>query len=213
MKNVCTRGVSVLVLLAVVYALPAAAQTNTNAVLRLPVTGSFHGGGDFTGTVSINRFEVRDAHVVAIGFVSGVLSRGNKTLGTAVTGEVAWPVAVKTGGIDLAQDRGFNRPPETLIAFMRPSSPRLMLAQSTPPCPVLDVSIGAITVNLLGAQVALPPLSLSLSGQTGPLGELICSASDLLGNVAGVVNLLNSILGLVTGLLGGLTGGLGGVVP
>jgi hypothetical protein len=213
MKNVCTRGVPFLVLLAVVYALPATAQTNPKAVLSLPVTGSFHGGGDFTGTISINRFEVRDAHVMAIGFVSGVLTRGNRTLGTAVTGEVAWPVAVKTGGIDLAQGRELTRPPATLIAFMRPSSPRLMLAQSTPPCPVLDVALGAINVNLLGAQVALPPISLSLSGQTGPLGDLICSASDLLGNVAGVVNLLNSILGLVTGLLGGLTGGLGGVVP
>ena len=46
-----------------------------------------------------------------------------------------------------------------------------------------------------------------------PLGDLVCAASDLLGNVAAIVNLLNSILGLVTGLLGGLTGGIGGIIP
>ena len=212
MKKVCARGVPAVLLLAVLHAPPAAAQTSANAVLRLPVVGSFRGGGDFTGTISINRFEVRDAQVTAIGFVSGVLTRGNHTVGTAVTGEVAWPVSIKSGGIDLARSQQLRRPAPTLVAFTRAYSPPLMLAQSTPPCPVLDVSLGALTVNLLGAQVALSPVSLSLSGQPGPLGELVCAASDLLGNVAGIVNLLNSILGLLTGLLGGLTDGLGGVV-
>jgi len=41
----------------------------------------------------------------------------------------------------------------------------------------------------------------------------VCSVSDLLGNVAAIVDLLNSILGLVTGLLGGLLGGIGGIIP
>jgi hypothetical protein len=71
-----------------------------------------------------------------------------------------------------------------------------------------------VNVDLLGFQVALSAVTLNLSGTQGtPLGDLVCAASDLLGNVAGLVNLLNSILGLLTGLLGGLTGGLGGLVP
>jgi len=56
-------------------------------------------------------------------------------------------------------------------------------------------------------------MTFDLSGQSGTaLGDLVCAASALLGNVAGLVNLLNSLLGVVTGLLGGLTSGLGGVV-
>ena len=63
--------------------------------------------------------------------------------------------------------------------------------------------------------MTLSPVTLDLSGIVGtPLGDLVCEASELLGNVAGIVNLLNNILGLLLGLLGGLTGGLGGgVVP
>ena len=80
-------------------------------------------------------------------------------------------------------------------------------------CPVLNVALGPHTVDLLGFQVALSAVTLDLTGVVGtPLGDLVCAASDLLGNVAGLVNLLNSILGLVTGLLGGLTGGLGGAI-
>jgi hypothetical protein len=79
---------------------------------------------------------------------------------------------------------------------------------------VLNIALGPITVDLLGAQVTLNPVSLDLAGVVGtPLGDLVCEASDLLGNVAGIVNLLNSILGLVTGLLGGLLGGIGGIIP
>jgi len=79
-------------------------------------------------------------------------------------------------------------------------------------CSVLSVSLAPIDVNLLGTDVALGAVNLDLTGQSGPLGDLVCAASDLLGNVAGLVNLLNSVLGLLTGLLGGLTGGLGGVI-
>jgi hypothetical protein len=212
MKSCCA---SVFFLLSLALVVPASGQTNAHPVLTVPATGTFHGGGNFSGTISINRFEQRDTKVVAIGFVSGVLTRANQSLGTAVAGEIAWPVAIKSGGMIVARGPQRAKAVATLAAF-RPepaATPRFILAQSTPPCPVLDVALGPVTVNLLGAQVALGAVSFDLSGQTGPLGDLVCAASDLLGNVAGVVNLLNSVLGLVTGLVGGLTGGLGGVVP
>ena len=60
-------------------------------------------------------------------------------------------------------------------------------------------------MNLLGLDVALNPVGLSITGRSGtPLGDLVCAVSNLLGNVAGLVNLLNSLLGSLTGLLGGL---------
>ena len=97
-----------------------------------------------------------------------------------------------------------------------PGEPRdaTLLRVQAENCPVLNIALGPITVDLLGAQVALSAVTLDLAGVVGtPLGDLVCAVSDLLGNVAAVVNLLNSILGLVTGLLGGLTGGIGGIIP
>jgi hypothetical protein len=66
-------------------------------------------------------------------------------------------------------------------------------------CQVLNVTLGPNTIDLLGFHVALSGVTLDLTGVAGtPLGDLVCAASDLLGNVAGLVNLLNSVLGLVT---------------
>lgn len=210
------RSVSGLVLLlSVACALPAAAQPgNAQEVLTLPATGAFHGGGDFRGTISINRFEQRGNQLMAIGFVSGVLTRGHRKVGTAVAGEVAWPVAIRSGGVVVAAGRQSGTAKPSLIAFSAArSAERYLLAQAAS-CPVLDVALGPITVDLLGFQVTLGPVALNIGGEAGtPLGDLVCAASDLLGNVAAVVNLLNSLLGLVTGLLGGLLGGLGGAVP
>lgn len=190
--------------------LPSAAQS-PHPVMTLPASGSFHGGGTFQGTVSINRFEQRNGRAVAIGFVSGVLTRANRTVGTAVVGEIAWPVAAKSGGIAVANGPAPGEATPALITF-NPEGRYLRVQAAS--CPVLDVALGPINVDLLGFQVALGGIALNIAGESGtPLGDLVCAASDLLGNVAGIVNLLNSLLGLVTGLLGGLTGGLGGAVP
>ena len=204
-----------LLLLTLVYGTPAWAQANARAVLTVPAAGTFQGGGEFTGTISINRFELdrTGTKVVAVGFVSGVLTRANRALGTAVAGEVPWPVAVRYGGIVVARGPRSEQAIPTLASMRERASARFMLAQAST-CQVLDVALGPISVNLLGANVALGAVSLSLNGTSGtPLGDLICSASDFLSTVAGVVNLLNGVLGLVTGLLGGLTGGLGGALP
>jgi hypothetical protein len=65
-------------------------------------------------------------------------------------------------------------------------------------------------VNLLGIDVSLSPVAFDLNGVVGtPLGDLVCEVSGLLGNVAGLVGLVNKSLGLLTGLLGGLLPGLG----
>lgn len=183
MKSSLSRTLCLVVVLFLANAVHAVAA---NSAVKLPVTGTFAAGGQFSGSLVINRFEQRGNDIVAIGFVSGTLSRGSKALGTALAGEVAWPVSLST----------------TSSALHSASNLR---AEATP-CSVLSISLGAMDVNLMGFDVALGPTTLNLSGQTGPLGDLVCSIEDLLGNVAGVVNLLNNLLGLLTGLLGGLTG-------
>jgi hypothetical protein len=202
---------------AMAASVPAAAQqAPTQSALTLPATGTFARGGEFRGTISINRFERRGNDIVAIGLVAGVLSRGSTALGTAVAGEVAWPVRVSAGGaVGISSPAPAPRRGQVIRAAW--SSGTLPTATLLPvqaaSCPVLNIALGPVTVDLLGAQVALGAVTLDLTGVTGTaLGDLVCAVSDLLGNVAGLVNLLNSILGLVTGLLGGLTGGLGGAI-
>lgn len=77
----------------------------------------------------------------------------------------------------------------------------IVLAQET--CNVLNLSIGAIDIDVLGLVVHTDPIALEISGDTaGPLGAAICLVLNAVGSIIG---LLNTILGL----LGGLTGGLG----
>jgi hypothetical protein len=222
MKTFARAAIGLLLLTAATGAAPAAAPAaapppKPRAVLTLPATGTFAAGGEFNGTISINRFERRGNAIVAIGFVAGVLSRGSVTLGTTVAGELAIPVHVSSGGISIARDRVPAAAPahgKLLRVALSPdmSSSAVFRPVQAETCPVLNIALGPLTVDLLGVQVALSPVTLDLTGVVGtPLGDLVCSASDLLGQVAAVVNLLNSVLGLVTGLLGGLLGGLGGL--
>ena len=65
-----------------------------------------------------------------------------------------------------------------------------------------------LTLNLASAlPVITQPITIDLSGQSGGtdvLGQLICTALETVGNVIGLVDVLNQILGLVGGLVGGL---------
>src|SRR2546423_3829528 len=74
-------------------ALPTAAQQTAQSAVTLQVTGSFPNNGSFAGTLTINRFEDRGSQIVAIGFVQGTLSRANRVIGTALAGQIAWPVS------------------------------------------------------------------------------------------------------------------------
>lgn len=206
MKTVFRAVAGCALVLSMADARPAAAQSgDTQPAVTLQSTGTFARGGEFTGTVTINRFEVRDNRIVAVGLVQGVLRRGGRTVGSALAGEVVWPVAVSAGGVFAASGRAPAAPQISRVAV---STGRLVPVQAGA-CPVLEVGLGPVDVNLLGAQVSLGAIALTLEGETGtPLGDLVCAVSDLLGNVAGLVNLLNNVLGLLTGLLGGLTGGL-----
>jgi hypothetical protein len=211
------RRVAVLAaVLSIAAEVPAGAQgASPSAAVTLPASGTFARGGEFTGTITVNRFEARDNRIVAVGLVTGVLNRGGRTLGTAVVGEVTWPVAVKAGGQLLAGGPASGPRTPMPVAWAPDARSRSgVLRVQAEVCQVVDIALGPVNIDVLGFQIALSPVTFNLSGVTGtPLGDLVCAVSDLLGNVAAIVNLLNSVLGLLTGLLGGLTGGLGGVVP
>jgi hypothetical protein len=206
-------GCGVLGLLASTQPVRAQGSKAPGAV-TLAVAGTSSRGGDFTGTATITRFEQRDHKIVAVGFVQGVLRRGSRA-GTGFAGEVRWPVIVPSAGIAAASGREPTAPRlRSAVLSITGTRGMTLVPVQAESCPVLDIALGPVTVNMMGVNVSLSPIALSVTGQTGtPLGDLVCSVSDLLGNVAAVVELLNSLLGLLTGLLGGLTGGLGGVVP
>src|SRR5438067_5916408 len=182
--------------------------------MSLRATGAFPNNGSFTGTLTINRFEQRGDQIMAIGVVQGTLSRANRVIGTALAAEVAWPVKVTAGNSQLAGESSVASPQIIHVRWADTTYPVFRLTRiQAQGCTPLQVNLGATNVDLLGVQVALDPVGIALTGAAGtPLGDLVCAASGLLGNVAGLVNLLNNVLGLVTGLLGGLTGGLAGAV-
>jgi hypothetical protein len=177
--------------------------------LKLPITGAAVNGGSFSGTVALSKFETRGDQIVAIGFISGTLSNRTRTLGTALVGEVAIPVTVRARGVSTIKGPQLMQPQLRRVALSTAAAPELRLVQAAS-CPVVDIVLGPFTVNVLGVDVAIQPIDLQLEGQQGtPLGDLVCQANALIGNVAGLVGVVNSILGLLLGLLGGL----GGVIP
>ncbi|HJU43974.1 MAG TPA: hypothetical protein VJ691_14200 [Vicinamibacterales bacterium] len=190
------------VVLSVAAQIPAHAQTPApTAAVTVAASGSFAKGGEFEGTFTINRVEQRGNQIVAIGVLSGALSRGGQTLGSALVGQVALPVAIRVGGQVFAS--GPARSGTHIMSIA-------LIAQE--PCQVVNVTIGPHTIDVLGAQLALDPIALNFTGVPGtPLGDMVCEVNKLIGNVAAVVGVVNNILALLTTLLGALTGGLGGI--
>jgi hypothetical protein len=76
-------------------------------------------------------------------------------------------------------------------------------------CPILNLDVGQIHLNLLGLDVSLSAISLDIVAQPGPgqlLGNLLCAVVHLLdgptsgGLSTALTNLLNTINGLLAGL-------------
>ena len=71
---------------------------------------------------------------------------------------------------------------------------------ATGTCPILDLTLGPLDLNLLGLVVHLDTVHLNITAQSGPgnlLGNLLCAVSHLLDNgnaTNAVANLLNQII-------------------
>jgi len=79
----------------------------------------------------------------------------------------------------------------------------LPLSGFTGSCTILTLHTGAISLNLLGLNVALAPIDLVITAEAAPgnlLGNLLCAVVHLLdagGPLSGLVGLLNQILGAI----------------
>jgi hypothetical protein len=156
--------------------------------LQLAIVGHAAGGGTFAGTLSIQKFAVRDDQLVAIGMVSGTLTGPmGFTMGTTLTGPLALPVTVGP------------RPAPTPISIVRREA---VIQQQL--CDLVHIEVQPITIDVLGLQVTTLPLGLDLIADatgTNVLGHLVCTILETVGNVLGLVDLLNALLGLLTGLV------------
>jgi len=189
---------SVLSLGVLVLATAAVADRNGNdekqgnaARLVLPVTGS----GGFSGTLSIQRFEVRNGQAVAVAFVSGSIAG----TGSALVGPIALPVTASPQGSGTAARGALQQ---------TPASPQQTAATT---CTALDLQLGAANFNVAGLIVTTQPVGITLAGETSsPVGNLVCTALDTLNNVVNLVGVLNQLLGALGGALGGVAGGVTG---
>jgi hypothetical protein len=83
---------------------------------------------------------------------------------------------------------------------------RLAANQPGGVCPILDLMLGPISLNLLGLDVETSPICLTITAfdQGGLLGDLLCSVANLLN---GGLNLSQILAGQGVGTLPGLTAG------
>jgi len=111
-------------------------------------------------------------------------------------------------------DGGLYAPDGTLISAFSHAPATLSKGGSptSPVCPILDLDIGAIHLDLLGLVVDLAPVHLNINAESGSgnlLGNLLCAVAGLLDGPSplstAITNLLNSINALLQGLLTTLT--------
>ncbi len=185
-----------LVLAAVCAALlvvPVAAGAQTTAtpikatsLSNVPVTGRATNGTKFTGHFNVSQFVTRAGKTYALGTLTGKI--GNRTVKRP---NVAIPVSMAAAGTTGASSSHQVTPPGT--------------------CPVLNLVLGPLHLNLLGLHVDLNQVVLNITAVSGPgnlLGNLLCSVANLLNQPAlptqqltGLLNILNQLL-TIPGLLG-----------
>ncbi len=155
----------------------AAAATNTSAALQVPVVGVTNSGGTFAGTATLTSFMANGQTVAATGTISGLIN-GTQSV-----------IALFSAPVTL------------------PSTGAAAAVQPTAACQTLNVVLGPINLNVLGAIISIPnPIVLNITavqGSASVLGNSLCNAAALLsssGDSQQIANSLNQLLGTLNGL-------------
>jgi hypothetical protein len=167
--------------------------TRAPALYTMPIQGEAKNGKKFTGTYAIHGFVVKGGKAYSIGTLKGKLKNRRVTRGNVM-----------------------------MPASLRPESapvPGVRAAQTV--CPVLELVIGPIDLNLLGLRVQLGgpdnqgrltrPIVLRITAIEGGglLGDLLCGLTGAL-NQPGALDLLNQNLQQLTAALNSLLSLFGG---
>jgi hypothetical protein len=164
----------------------AGAQTTptpipTTSFSHIPVTGTAHNGKAFTGHFDVSQFVTRNGKSYALGTLTGKI--GNRTVRKS---NVAIPVSMGTGSTTGSPLGGSK------------------VASPAATCPILNLVLGPLHLNLLGLQVDLNQVVLNITAVPGAgnlLGNLLCSVANLLNQsglptqqLTGLLNILQQLL-------------------
>jgi hypothetical protein len=160
--------------------LASTAQTHATSFSHIPVTGVAHNGKKFTGQLNISQFVTRNGKTYAVGVLTGKL--GHRHIAAR---QVALPATV----------------PHTGLA----GGPLTTRAGAAAACPVLNLTLGPLDLNLLGLTVHLNQVVLNITAQSGAgnlLGNLVCSVANLLNGPSLLTQDLSGLLNVFQQLVG-----------
>lgn len=131
------------------------------------------------------------------GVVSGVL----KVTGTYVSNNQLFAQGILNGTITSATG--------TVTPIINQAITGLPVTSVNASCPILNLVLGPLSLNLLGLQVNLNQVVLTITAISGAgnlLGNLLCSVANLLngGNLSGLLNTVSGLLNQILGILNGL---------
>jgi hypothetical protein len=158
--------------------LSAAAKQPTDVATQLPVTSAPNSANAFTGTLNLTRFVNNNGTVTAIGTLTGTVTDRATGAATTVMQNVSVPVVATQGTAGA------------------PSAFAITTAAAAT-CPVLNLDLGPLHLDLLGLVVDLNRVVLNIVAESGAgnlLGNLLCAVTGLLDNPGGLAQLLNQIL-------------------
>src|SRR3954452_20288202 len=172
----------VFALVALFTAVPAFADNpRARGNLPVPVTGTAVWAGTtgtFQGTFNVQRFVAENNKLVAVGTLIGTAAGKQVT----ITG-VRAPVTATT---------------MTETAALTGASQGFQPVQAA--CPILNLAIGPIHLNLLGLVVDTNAIQVNIVAQPGPgnlLGNLLCAVAGLLDPGPPLGGLLNQLVALL----------------
>jgi hypothetical protein len=196
------------VLAALFFVVPSTAHAaKPNAFTGIPVSSS---DGAFTGTMDVLGFQNEGCAVSAIASISGTLHQGGAA--QQVSNVIALVPVQLPEAFATACNSGSGSSSSELRGFGGSSAlvtPRFSPAQAAA-CPILDLTLGPLDLNLLGLTVHLNQVVLNIAAQPGNgnlLGNLLCAVANLLNglnlNILGTA-LANALVTLLNNLLTGL---------
>ena len=157
---------------------PAVAQGAQRGAFTIPLTTT----AGHPANLTINRFIARDGQIIALANLSGYTPDGR-----FVAGPVEVPMTATTQSVAAATAQ---------------------VTQQQATCPILNLVINPIHLDLLGLVVDLPnPLVINIFAEPGPgnlLGNLLCAITGLLDGTGAVTGALQQVVAALNNLIAAL---------
>lgn len=186
----------------------AASATAAHGSGKTMLHGTTDDGRHFRGTFTPTSFDVVDGALMATGDVSGWLYGKGRPLPVAT--QTVTTQVLSANGTDLTGASAMSGAADR-------SSGGAATAAFVPTamsCPILNLVLGPLDLDVLGLQVHLDKVVLDIIAQSGAgnlLGNLLCAVAGLLDGGTPLDQLLGQLTDLLQQILGAL-GGLGTAV-